>query len=55
MSEMNNMNLMQAKQTGRVALVRPSHQMSWRHAAAASVARALRTGRKANLKERSHG
>ena len=44
-----------AKQTGREALSRPSHKMSWRHAAAASVARALRTGRKANLKERSHG
>jgi hypothetical protein len=47
---------MQAKQIGREATVCPSHQMSWRHAAAASVARALRTtGRKANLKERSHG
>ena len=47
---------MQAKQIGREATVCPSHLMSWRHAAAASVARALRaTGRKANLKERSHG
>jgi len=46
---------MQAKQIGREATC-PSHLMSWRHAAAASVARALRTtGRKANLKERSHG
>jgi hypothetical protein len=50
------MNHMMAKQTGLVATHRPSHQMSWRHAAAASVAQALRaTGRKANLKERSHG
>jgi hypothetical protein len=47
---------MQAKQIGREATDCPSHLMSWRHAAAASVARALRTtGRKANLKERSHG
>jgi hypothetical protein len=47
---------MQAKQIGREATVCPSHLMSWRHAAAALVARALRTtGRKANLKERSHG
>lgn len=50
------MNHMMAKQIGLVATHRPSHQMSWRHAAAASVARALRTtGRKAYLKERSHG
>jgi hypothetical protein len=50
------MSAMQAKQIGREATVCPSHLMSWRHAAAASVARALRTtGRKANLKERSHG
>lgn len=55
MSGMIDIAAMQAKQTGREAQVRPSHQMSWRHAAAASVARALRTGRKANLKERSHG
>ena len=47
---------LQAKQIGREATVCPSHLMSWRHAAAASVARALRTTcRKANLKERSHG
>jgi hypothetical protein len=52
---MSELNRMQAKQTGREAQMCPSHQMSWRHAAAASVARALRTGRKANLKERSHG
>lgn len=50
------MNDMLVKQIGRVAIHRSSHLMSWRHAAAASVARALRTtGRKANLKERSHG
>lgn len=50
------MSVMQVKQIGREANLRPSHKMSWRHAAAASVARALRTtGRKANLKERSHG
>jgi hypothetical protein len=50
------MSVMQVKQIGREAMYRPSHPMSWRHAAAASVARALRTtGRKANLKERSHG
>ena len=47
---------MQANHIGREATVCPSHLMSWRHAAAASVARALRTtGRKGNLKERSHG
>ena len=47
---------MQAKQIGREATVCPSHLMSWRHAAAASVARALRTtGCKAILKEHSHG
>lgn len=50
------MSDMLANYIGPVAIHRPSHPMSWRHAAAASVARALRTtGRKANLKERSHG
>ncbi len=56
MKRMIEQDELQQEQTGRLANIRPSHKMSWRHAAAASVARALRTtGRKANLKERSHG